>query len=56
MAKIKGNLDNDFCPQAFYLYGTYEENGTPHFGMFNWFGWCWLSSDGEGEGTLGVMA
>ncbi len=56
MAKIKGNLDNDFCPQAFYLYGTYEENGTPHFGTFNWFGWCWLSSDGEGEGTLGVMA
>lgn len=56
MAKIKGNLDNDFCPQTLYLYGNYEEDGTPHFGMFCWFGWCWLSPDGEGEGTLGVMA
>lgn len=53
MAKVKGNIGNDFCPQALYLYGNYEENGTPHFGLFCWFGWCWL---GEGDGKLGVMA
>lgn len=53
MAKIQGKLDNNFCPQSLYLYGNYEEDGTPHFGMFCWFGWCWL---GEVEGKLGVMA
>lgn len=53
MAKINGSISNEFCPQSLYLYGNYEENGTPHFGMFCWFGWCWL---GEGEGKLGVMA
>lgn len=53
MAKIQGKLSNDFCPQSLYLYGNFEEDGTPHFGMFCWFGWCWL---GEGNGKLGVMA
>lgn len=53
MAKIKGGISNDFCPQSLYLYGTYEEDGTPHFGLFCWFGWCWLGGDG---GRLGVMA
>lgn len=54
MAKIKGEISNDFCPQALYLYGNYEEDGaTPHFGLFCWYGWCWL---GEGSGKLGVMA
>ncbi len=53
MAKVQGELGNDFCTQQLYLYGNYEEDGTPHFGLFSWFGWCWL---GEGAGTLGVMA
>lgn len=53
MAKIQGDLSNDFCPQTLWLYGNYEETGTPHFGIFCWLGWCWL---GEGEGKLGVMA
>lgn len=53
MAKIQGKLSNDFCPQSLYLYGNFEEDGMPHFGMFCWFGWCWL---GEGNGKLGVMA
>lgn len=53
MAKIKGEISNNFCPQSLYLYGNYEEDGTPHFGLFCWFGWCWL---GEGDGKLGVMA
>jgi len=53
MAKIQGKISNDFCPQSLYLYGSYEDGGAPHFGMFCWFGWCWL---GEGGGRLGVMA
>ncbi len=56
MAKIHREPGNDFCPQSLYLYGTYEEDGTPHFGMFCWFGWCWLDTDPEGPGGLGVMA
>lgn len=32
------------CPQAFYAYGTYKEDGTPNFGLFCWFSFCW---DGE---------
>ncbi len=53
MAKVKGEISNNFCPQALYLYGNYEADGTPHFGLFSWLGWCWL---GEGDGALGVMA
>lgn len=52
MAKVKGKLSNNFCPQPLYLCGTYQEDGTPHFGLFCWFGWCWL---GEGDGSLGAM-
>lgn len=51
MAKIKRTPGNDFCPQTLYLYGNYEEDGTPHFGLFCWFGWCGLEGD-----ELGVMA
>lgn len=54
MAKVTGNIGNDFCPQSLFLYGNWKEDGTPNFGLF-----CWLSyahvSDGENEG-LGVMA
>ena len=53
MAKVQSELGNDFCPQQLWLYGNYEEDGRPHFGLFTWFGWCWL---GEGDGGLGVMA
>lgn len=40
---------NACCPQAFYTYGTYKEDGTPNFGLFCWLGFCW-------DGELGVMA
>lgn len=40
---------NACCPQAFYLYGTYGEDGKPNFGLFCWFGFCL-------DGELGVMA
>lgn len=48
MAKIQA-LSNDFCPQSLFLYGNYEEDGTPHFGLFCWFSYCWLDK-------LSVMA
>lgn len=54
MGKIKGSLGNDFCPQSLFLYGNYQEDGTPHFGLFCWFSYCHIR-DGEEEG-LGVMA
>ena len=40
---------NAYCPQTFYTYGTYKEDGTPNFGLFCWFGFCW-------DGELSVMA
>lgn len=48
MAKIQAS-GNDFCPQSLFLYGNYEEDGRPHFGLFCWFSYCWM--DG-----LSVMA
>lgn len=41
MNKISINHSNDFCPQPLYLYGTYKEDGTPNFGLFCWFSYCW---------------
>jgi len=32
-----------------FLYGTYKEDGTPNFGLFCWFSYCW-------DSELGVMA
>lgn len=54
MGKIKGKPGNDFCPQPLFLYGNYQADGTPHFGLFCWFSYCQLR-DGEEEG-LGIMA
>ena len=48
-AKVSGQASNDFCPQTMFLYGTYKEDGTPNFGLFCWFSYCW-------NGGLGVMA
>jgi len=48
-AKVSSSVSNDFCPQTMFLYGTYKEDGTPNFGLFCWFSYCW--DDG-----LGVMA
>lgn len=48
MAKIARQATNDFCPQTLFLYGTYKEDGTPDFGLFCWFSYCW-------DGSLGAM-
>ncbi len=53
-AKITGEIGNDFCPQALFLYGNWKEDGTPNFGLFCWFSYVHIG-DGENEG-LGAMA
>jgi len=54
MAKIKTEIGNNLCPQALFLYGNWQEDGTPHFGLFCWFSYTWIHTD-EGDG-MGVMA
>lgn len=49
MEKVSIGPENYFCPQALFLYGTYKEDGTPNFGLFCWFSYCW-------DSELGVMA
>ncbi|MBO4637015.1 MAG: flavin reductase family protein [Clostridiales bacterium] len=48
MGKISLRPNNDYCPQTLFLYGTYDENGNPDFGLFCWFSYIW-------DGELGVM-
>lgn len=40
---------NAYCPQTFYSFGTYKEDGSPDFGLFCWLSFCW-------DGELSVMA
>ena len=54
MAKTARKIDNNFCPQALYLFGTYQEDGTPHFGLFSWIAFNW--TNGEKVPTLGLSA
>lgn len=49
MSKINMPISNDYCPQTLFLYGTYQENGDPNFGLFCWFSYCF-------DSELGVMA
>jgi flavin reductase (DIM6/NTAB) family NADH-FMN oxidoreductase RutF len=41
MNKVSLPASNNFCPQTLFLYGTYKEDGTPNFGLFCWFSYCW---------------
>lgn len=41
MKKVSVEISNNFCPQTLFLYGTYKEDGTPNFGLFCWFSYCW---------------
>ncbi len=47
--KISLEPTNDFCPQTLFLYGTYDDEGKPDFGLFCWFSYLW-------DNELGVMA
>ena len=49
MSKTSLKPTNDFCPQTLFLYGTYDDEGKPNFGLFCWFSYTW-------DGELGVMA
>ena len=44
MSKTSIKPTNDFCPQTLFLYGTYDDEGRPDFGLFCWFSYVW---DGE---------
>ena len=48
MAKVSLSPTNDYCPQTLFLYGTYDEEGNPDFGLFCWFSYIW-------DGEMGVM-
>lgn len=52
MAKVATKIKNDFCPQALFLYGTKQEDGQPHFGLFCWFGYCHTA---EGFGVMACI-
>ncbi len=52
MAKVQTDVGNDFCPQALFLYGTRQEDGTPHFGLFNWFSYF---HSAEGFGAMACI-
>ena len=41
MSKISLKPTNDFCPQTLFLYGTYDEEGEPNFGLFCWASYIW---------------
>lgn len=42
-------ISNKLCPQTLFVYGTYNSDGKPNFGLFCWVSYYW------GE-NLGVMA
>ena len=46
--KVSVPVTNDLCPQTLFTYGTFKEDGTPNFGLFCWFSYCWFDE-------LGVM-
>jgi Conserved protein/domain typically associated with flavoprotein oxygenases, DIM6/NTAB family len=40
-------VEKNFCPHPMqlFLYGTYEENGMPHFSTFCWLTGCWHNEE-----------
>jgi len=56
--KPEFNWANNFCPQAVFMYGTNKEDGSPNFGTFTWFTYCWdsemrvMASIGGGKLTI----
>ena len=52
MAKASINPSNNYCPQTLFIYGTYNGDGKPDFGLFCWVSYYW----DNGINSLGVMA
>lgn len=46
MSKVSVPVTNDVCPQTLFVYGTMNADGTPNFGLFCWFSYCWLDDLG----------
>lgn len=46
MKKVSVPATNDICPQTLFVYGTMNEDGTPDFGLFCWFSYCWFDQLG----------
>ena len=46
MKKVSVPVTNDICPQTLFVYGTKNEDGTPNFGLFCWFSYCWFDQLG----------
>jgi len=46
MKKVSVEATNDLCPQTLFVYGTMNEDGTPNFGLFCWFSYCWFDQLG----------
>ena len=40
--KISLTPTNDLAPQTLFTFGTFKADGTPNFGLFCWFSYCWL--------------
>ena len=46
MKKVSVPVTNDICPQTLFVYGTKNADGTPDFGLFCWFSYCWFDQLG----------
>lgn len=46
MKEVSVSATNDICPQTLFLYGTMNSDGTPDFGLFCWFSYCWYDQLG----------
>lgn len=46
MKKVSVSATNDICPQTLFVYGTMNDDGTPDFGLFCWFRYCWFDQLG----------
>ena len=46
MKKVSVPVTNDICPLTLFVYGTKNEDGTPDFGLFCWFSYCWFDQMG----------
>lgn len=42
MKKVSVPATNDLCPQTLFVYGTFNPDGKPNFGLFCWFSYCWF--------------
>ena len=46
MKKVSVSATNDLCPQTLFVYGSMNEDGSPDFGLFCWFSYCWFDQLG----------